>query len=119
MTAPESGPPPGDLRMPSHAFLIAAFLPALAAVARLALEGDVGPWSQLIWLLGLAPVFLLTRYLGWRGALVGLAWTSAMVVLAELFAALLDGRSPAWALVGVVVAVTASVAPVTRQTRSV
>jgi diguanylate cyclase (GGDEF)-like protein len=96
--------------MPSHSFLIASFLPALAAVARLALEGDVGPWSQLIWLLGLAPVFLLTRYLGWRGALVGLAWTSAMVVLAELFAALLDGRSPAWALVGVVVAVTASVA---------
>jgi diguanylate cyclase (GGDEF)-like protein len=97
-------------RMPSHAFLIAAFLPALAAVAGLALHGPMGAWALLIWLLGLAPVFLLTRYLGWKGALLGLTWTSAMVVLAELFAALLAGRSPLWLLVGVVVAVTASVA---------
>jgi diguanylate cyclase (GGDEF)-like protein len=67
-------------------------------------------WALLIWLLGMAPVFLLTRYLGWRGALLGLAWTSAMVILAELFAALLGGRDPHWSLVGVVVAVTASAA---------
>ncbi len=96
--------------MPSHAFLISAFLPALAAVARLALHGEVGAWALLIWLLGLAPVFLLTRYMGWKGALLGLTWTSAMVVLAELFAALVDGRPPVWSLVGVVVAVTASAA---------
>ena len=99
-----------DPQMPSHAFLIAAFLPALAAVAQLALHGEVGSWALLIWLLGLAPVFLLTRYLGWKGALLGLAWTSAMVVLAELFAALIDGGSPHWSLVGAVVAVTASAA---------
>jgi diguanylate cyclase (GGDEF)-like protein len=96
--------------MPSHAFLIAAFLPALAAVAGLALHDTLGMWALLIWLLGMAPVFLLTRYLGWKGALLGLAWTSAMVILAELFAALLGGREPHWSLVGVVVAVTASAA---------
>lgn len=100
----------GSLQMPSHAFLIAAFLPALAAVARLAVHGEVGTWALLIWLLGLAPVFLLTRYMGWKGALLGLAWTSAMVVLSELFAALLSGRPPVWSLVGVVVAVSASAA---------
>jgi diguanylate cyclase (GGDEF)-like protein len=98
------------MRLPSHAFLIAAFLPAVAAVVRLAVHGDMGTWGLLIWLLGLAPVFLLTRYLGWTGALLGLGWTSAMVILAELFAAVLDGRAPAWSLVGVVVAVTASAA---------
>ncbi len=100
----------GSLRMPSHAFLIAAFLPAVAAVARLAVHGEVGTWALLIWLLGLAPVFLLTRYMGWKGALLGLVWTSAMVVMSELFAALLSGRPPGWSLVGVVVAVTASAA---------
>jgi diguanylate cyclase (GGDEF)-like protein len=99
-----------DPRMPSYAFLIAAFLPALAAVAQLALHGEVGSWALLIWLLGLAPVFLLTRYLGWKGALLGLAWTSAMVVIAALFEALMVGGSPQWTLVGAVVAVTASAA---------
>jgi len=105
-----SGRPTGTLHMPSHAFLISAFLPALAAVAGVALHDVMGMWALLIWLLGLAPVFLLTRYLGWKGALLGLAWTSAMVILAELFAALLAGRPPQWSLVGVVIAVTASAA---------
>ena len=96
--------------MPSHAFLLAAFLPVLAAVARVALHGEVGMWGLLVWLLGLAPVFLLTRYLGWRGAMLGLAWTSAMVVLAELTATLTAGHPLDWSLVGLVVAVTASAA---------
>ncbi len=96
--------------MPTHAFLLSAFVPALAAVARIALHGEVGTLALLIWLAGLVPVFLLTRYMGWRGALLGLVWTSAMVVLAELFAALLAGSSPEWSLAGVVVAVTASAA---------
>lgn len=99
-----------ELQMPSHAFLIAAFMPALAAVAGLALHDTMGMWALLIWLLGLAPVFLLTRYLGWKGSLLGLVWTSAMVIMSELFAALLGGRDPQWSLVGVVVAVTASTA---------
>ena len=110
MSAPNPGGSSGNLQMPSYAFLIAAFLPALAAVAGLALHDTMGMWALLIWLLGMAPVFLLTRYLGWKGALLGLAWTSAMVILAELFAALLGGRDPQWSLVGVVVAVTASAA---------
>ena len=99
-----------DPILPSHAFLIAAFLPAIAAVAQLSLHAEVGEWALLIWLLGLAPVFLLTRYLGWKGALLGLMWTSAMVVMSELFAALMDGGAPNWSLVGAVVAVTASAA---------
>ena len=70
--------------MPSHAFLIAAFMPAVAAMARLALHGEVGVWALLIWLLGLAPVFILTRYMGWRGALLGLVWTSARVSMAAV-----------------------------------
>ena len=110
MGAPGRAGSSDDLQMPSHAFLIAAFLPALGAVAGVALHDALGMWALLIWLLGMAPVFLLTRYLGWRGALLGLAWTSAMVILAELFAALLGGRDPQWSLVGVVVAVTASAA---------
>ena len=97
-------------RMPSHAFLLAAFLPVLAAVAQLALHDELGTWGRVVWLVGLAPVFLLTRYLGWKGALVGLAWTSAMMVLAELFAALLDGRPPFWSLIGTMIAVVASAA---------
>lgn len=100
----------GSLKLPSHAFLIAAFAPVLAAVAQVALNGVLGPWALVVWLAGLAPVFLLARYLGWTGALVGLAWTSAMVVFAELFTALLDGRPPEWSLVGLVVVVVASVA---------
>lgn len=99
-----------DLRIPSHAFLLSAFLPALAAVTRIALHGEVGAWSLVIWLVGLVPIFLLTRYMGWRGALLALAWVSAMVILAELFAATLSERLPDWSLVGLVVAVAASVA---------
>lgn len=106
----ESGRGRRQARLPTHAFLIAAFAPALAAVAQIALHDTLGPWSLLIWIVGLAPAFLLARYLGWAGALLGLAWTSAMVVLAELFAALLGGRPPEWALVGVVVVVIASAA---------
>lgn len=100
----------GDPRMPSHAFLLSAFVPALAAVARLALHSEIGVWANLVWLLGLIPVFLLTRYLGWKGALLGLAWTAAMAVTADLFAALLGGQTTDWSLIGLVVAVTASVA---------
>lgn len=96
--------------MPSLAFLLSAFLPTLAAVARVALQGRLGPTAMLIWLAGLVPVFLLTRYLGWRGSLIGLVWTSALVVLAELFAALLANQAPAWSFMGIVIAVTASVA---------
>ena len=99
-----------DPRMPSHAFLLSAFVPALAAVARLALHGEIGVWANLVWLLGLIPVFMLTRYLGWKGALLGMAWTSAMAVTAELFAALLGGPATDWSLIGTIVAVTASVA---------
>ncbi|MDP2470948.1 MAG: diguanylate cyclase [Candidatus Palauibacterales bacterium] len=111
MNASTTGRPDApDLSMPSHAFLIAAFLPALAAVARTALHGSMGGVGLLIWILGLAPVFLLTRYMGWKGALLGLAWTSAMVVIAELFTALLEGGAPAWPLVGTVIAVTGAAA---------
>ena len=110
MSPSKSAPAGRGIQMPSHAFLIAAFLPAVAAMARLALHLEVGVWALLIWLLGLAPVFILTRYMGWRGALLGLAWTSAMVVMAELFASLMSGGSPDWSLVGTVVVVTASVA---------
>jgi diguanylate cyclase (GGDEF)-like protein len=102
--------PTEGLRLPSHAFLIATFSPVLAAVAQLAFHGPLGTWALLVWLAGLAPVFLLARYLGWKGALVGLAWTSAMVVFAGLFTALLDGRPPEWGLIGAVVVVIASVA---------
>jgi diguanylate cyclase (GGDEF)-like protein len=98
------------LKLPSHAFLLATFAPVLAAVAHLALHVPLGPWARLVWLAGLPAVFLLVRYLGWKGAIVGLAWTSAMVVFAELFTALLDGRPPEWNLVGVVVVVIATVA---------
>ena len=96
--------------MPSHAFLLSACLPALAAVARYLLPYEVGTWSLLVWLVGLVPVFLLTRYMGWRGALLGLVWTTAMVVLAELFVSVRTGDPPLWSLVGLVVATTASVA---------
>ncbi len=110
MSAETLGGSSDDLPMPSHAFLLAAFLPALAAVSRLAFHDEIGTWALLIWLLGLVPVFLLTRYMGWKGALLGLTWTSTMVVMAELFAILLDGPPTDWSLIGVVVAVTASAA---------
>lgn len=100
----------GPMPVPSLAFLLSAFLPAFAAVARIAFEGRLGATALLIWLTGLVPVFLLTRYLGWRGSLIGLAWTSAMIILAELFASLLRGEPPTWTFVGIVVVATASVA---------
>lgn len=100
----------GPLPVPTVAFLLSAFLPALAAVARIAFQGSLGATALLIWLTGIVPVFLLTRYLGWRGALIGLAWTSAMVVIAELFASLVGGQPPTWTFVGIVIVATASVA---------
>lgn len=96
--------------MPSRAFLLAATLPALAAVARVVLHDQVGEWSQLVWLTGLVPVFMLTRYLGWGGALLGLSWTSAAVILAELFAAARSGGVADWTMVGLVVLAIACVA---------
>ncbi len=94
--------------MPSLAFLLSAFAPIIAAVIRIAAPEVPGAYNQLIWLLGLFPVFMLTRYMGWRGTLLALVWTGVLVVLAELFIALLIQRLPDWNQVGAVVAILAA-----------
>ncbi len=96
--------------MPSGAFLLSALAPVVAAVLRVALPPDAGTYTLLIWLLGLFPVFLLTRYMGWRGALVALVWTGLLVVLSELTVGVLTQHPTDFRLVGAVTVIIAAAA---------
>lgn len=96
--------------MPSSAFLLSSFAPVVAAVMTVAAPSVLGPYALLVWLLGLLPIFLLSRHMEWRGALLGLAWSVLLLGLSVITVALVHEVSLDWRLLGALTAALASVA---------
>jgi GGDEF domain-containing protein len=96
--------------MPGSTFVMSVAAPLVAAGLRLLLPPEVGAAADLVWLLGLVPVFLATRHLGWSGTLYGLAWAAAIVLLTSLAVPLRDGTPMDWTRAGAVVVILASCA---------
>ena len=96
--------------MPSIPFVLSVVAPLLAAGLRLWAPAEVGPSINLVWLLGLVPIFLATRHLGWRGALYGLVWAAVPVVLTTFGVAVHYGSDPDLTALGAVVVTLAAAA---------
>jgi diguanylate cyclase (GGDEF)-like protein len=94
--------------MPSIPFVVSILAPLVAAAMHLAAPADVGATINLVWLLGLVPIFLATRYLGWPGALYGLLWATVPVVITALATALREGVPVDLTALGAVVVVLAA-----------
>jgi len=76
--------------MPSIPFVLSILAPLVAALFRVAAPPGAGASVNLVWLLGFIPVFLATRFLGWRGALYGLLWASIPVLMTTFAIGLRD-----------------------------
>ncbi|MCL7956910.1 MAG: diguanylate cyclase [marine benthic group bacterium] len=96
--------------MPSIPFVLSVLAPLIAAALRLMAPAEVGASINLVWLLGLVPVFLATRHLGWLGALYGLAWASVPVLLATFAIGIRDGAPPDLTALGAVIVTLAAAA---------
>ena len=68
----------------------------LAAAISVASPAFLGEYSNVAWLLGLAPVFLLSYRRGWRGAAVAAPFSLAVFVAVEVFGMQLIGRGVDW-----------------------
>jgi GGDEF domain-containing protein len=96
--------------MPSIPFVLSVVAPLLAAGLRLWAPAEVGASINLVWLLGLVPIFLATRHLGWPGALYGLAWAVVPVLLTTFGVAMRHGSAPDLTALGAVVVTLAAAA---------
>jgi len=76
--------------MPSIPFVLCVLAPIIAVLIRVAAPPEAGATINLVWLLGLVPVFLATRYLGWKGALYGLLWAAIPILLTTFSMSLRD-----------------------------
>lgn len=96
--------------IPARDLLLISAAPLAAAIGQVLAPTLLGPYSRLVWLLALVPVFLLTRYRGWNGAGVALVGSVGLLLLAEALTALPRGMQIDWPAVGAVAVVLASVA---------
>ena len=76
--------------MPSVPFVLSVLAPLIAVVIRVAAPPGAGAAINLVWLLGMVPVFLVTRYLGWKGALYGLLWATVPILITTFAMGLRD-----------------------------
>ena len=96
--------------MPSIPFVLSVVAPLVAALLRLLAPAEAGASINLVWLLGLVPVFLATRHLGWRGALYGLAWAAVPIFLTTFAVSVREGTPPDLTALGAVVVTLAAAA---------
>jgi diguanylate cyclase (GGDEF)-like protein len=96
--------------MPSIPFVLSVVAPLLAAGLRLMAPAEMGASVNLVWLLGLVPIFLAARHLGWPGALYGLIWAVVPVLLTSFAVAMRYGFSPDLTALGAVVVTLAAAA---------
>ena len=96
--------------MPSIPFVLSVAAPLIAAALRLVAPPEAGAWINLVWLLGLVPVFLATRHLGWLGALYGLTWAAVPILLTTFAVSVRDGTPPDWIAMGAVIVSLAAAA---------
>jgi diguanylate cyclase (GGDEF)-like protein len=71
---------------------------------------EAGAWINLVWLLGLVPVFLATRHLGWLGSLYGLVWAAVPILLTTFAVSVRDGTTPDLTALGAVIVSLAAAA---------
>jgi GGDEF domain-containing protein len=95
--------------MPSMPFVLSVTAPLLAAFLRMIAPADMGSTVHLVWLLGLVPIFLATRHLGWTGALYGLLWAAVPVLLTTLAVGVRDGSSLDLTALGAVIVTLSAV----------
>ena len=96
--------------MPSIPFVLSILAPLVAIVARIAAPPGAGAAINLVWLLGLIPVFLATRFLGWKGALYGLLWAAIPVLITTFAIGLRDGMPVDMTALGAVIVTLAAAA---------
>jgi len=96
--------------MPSIPFVLSILAPLVAIVARIAAPPGAGAAINLVWLLGLIPVFLATRFLGWKGALYGLLWAATPVLITTFAIGLRDGMPVDMTALGAVIVTLAAAA---------
>lgn len=96
--------------MPSIPFVLSIVAPIVAALFRLVAPSGAGASVNLVWLLGLIPVFLATRFLGWRGALYGLLWASVPVLITTFTIGLRDEVPVDMTVLGAVIVTLAAAA---------
>jgi diguanylate cyclase (GGDEF)-like protein len=96
--------------MPSIPFVLSILAPLVAVVIRVAAPSGSGASINLVWLLGLVPVFLATRHLAWKGALYGLLWAAIPVLITTFAIGLRDGVAVDMTALGAVVVTLAAAA---------
>lgn len=67
-------------------YCITAYL--MPVVAQIALPDDPGMYDELVWLVTLAPAFLLSLHYGLRGAVAGLLMGTALFIVVQIVVAL-------------------------------
>ena len=96
--------------MPSIPFVLSILAPLVAALLRVAVPPGAGAAINLVWLLGLIPVFLAPRFLGWKGALYGLLWASIPVLITTFAIGQRDGVPVDMTALGAVIVTLAAAA---------
>jgi len=96
--------------MPSIPFVLSVLAPIVAVVTRVTAPTGAGAAINLVWLLGLVPVFLITRYLGWKGALYGLLWAAIPILITTFAMGLRDAVPVDMTALGAVVVTLAAAA---------
>lgn len=96
--------------MPSIPFVLSVLAPLVAVVLRVAAPPGAGAAVNLVWLLGLIPVVLATRYLGWKGAAYGLLWPTILILITTFSIGLRDQAPVDMTALGSAVVTLAAVA---------
>lgn len=106
MSQQTSGSVRGIAEVSAKDLMLSLFAPLVAAGLRLLAPPELGRVIDFVWLLSFVPVVLLTRSIGWKGTLIGIAWAVLVVALTELFA---GSGSLEWSRIGQITVVIAAI----------
>lgn len=106
---PASASYPASPEPPVRALAISLLALLVAAGVNLLSPEGVELYAGLVWILALAPLFLLSYYKGWRGSALACAVVMAVFTGVEVVAEPLLGREVDWWLYGIVTGVVVAV----------
>lgn len=92
---------PGDAAITAPILVVSLLSVAAAGAVALLAPAALGAYAGIAWIVGLAPVFLLSYRAGWRGAALAAGLVMAAFVAVELFGVRLVGRGVDWQFFGV------------------
>ena len=101
-----SGSLHGVTEVSAKDLVLSLLAPLVAAGLRILAPPELGRVADFVWLLSFVPVILLTRSIGWKGALIGISWAVLVVGLAEFLA---TDVGLDWARIGQVSVVIATI----------